>query len=49
MLRVHFKNVADHDLQHRFRVIEKGGGGLGFEFSLENQAQSQYNRPFAGE
>ena len=26
------------------KVIEKGGGGLGFEFSFENQAQSQYNR-----
>jgi len=26
------------------RVIEKGGGGLGFEFSLDNLAQSQYNR-----
>ena len=26
------------------RVIEKGGGGLGFDFSSENQAQSQYNR-----
>lgn len=26
------------------KVIEKGGGGLGFEFSYENQAQSQYNR-----
>ena len=26
------------------RVIEKGGGGLGFEFSSDNQAQSQYNR-----
>jgi ATP-dependent Clp protease ATP-binding subunit ClpC len=25
------------------KVIEKGGGGLGFEFS-ENQAESQYNR-----
>jgi len=25
--------------------IEKGGGGLGFEFSLDNLAQSQYNRP----
>jgi ATP-dependent Clp protease ATP-binding subunit ClpC len=27
------------------KVIEKGGGGLGFEFSAtENQAESQYNR-----
>ena len=26
------------------KVIEKGGGGLGFELALENQAQSQYNR-----
>jgi len=26
------------------KVIEKGGGGLGFELSFENQAQSQYNR-----
>ena len=26
------------------KVIEKGGGGLGFEFSAEDQAQSQYNR-----
>lgn len=26
------------------RVIEKGGGGLGFEFSSDNLAQSQYNR-----
>jgi ATP-dependent Clp protease ATP-binding subunit ClpC len=26
------------------RVIEKGGGGLGFEFSAAGQAQSQYNR-----
>lgn len=26
------------------RVIEKGGGGLGFDFSSENQAESQYNR-----
>ena len=26
------------------RVIEKGGGGLGFEFSFDNLAQSQYNR-----
>jgi ATP-dependent Clp protease ATP-binding subunit ClpC len=25
------------------KVIEKGGGGIGFEFS-ENQAESQYNR-----
>lgn len=25
-------------------MIEKGGGGLGFEFASENQAQSQYNR-----
>jgi len=25
------------------RVIEKGGGGLGFEFSFDNLAQSQYN------
>ncbi len=26
------------------KVIEKGGGGLGFELASENQAQSQYNR-----
>ena len=26
------------------KVIEKGGGGLGFEFSGENQEDSQYNR-----
>jgi ATP-dependent Clp protease ATP-binding subunit ClpC len=26
------------------RVIEKGGGGLGFDFSSESQTQSQYNR-----
>ncbi len=26
------------------KVIEKGGGGLGFEFSAEDQAESQYNR-----
>ena len=26
------------------RVIEKGGGGLGFEFSSLEQSQSQYNR-----
>ncbi|NJL20734.1 MAG: ATP-dependent Clp protease ATP-binding subunit [Leptolyngbyaceae cyanobacterium SM1_3_5] len=26
------------------KVIEKGGGGLGFELSSENQADSQYNR-----
>ncbi len=26
------------------KVIEKGGGGLGFEFASENQAESQYNR-----
>ncbi|HEY9750308.1 MAG TPA: ATP-dependent Clp protease ATP-binding subunit, partial [Allocoleopsis sp.] len=26
------------------KVIEKGGGGLGFEFSTEGQAESQYNR-----
>ncbi len=26
------------------KVIEKGGGGLGFEFSGENQEESQYNR-----
>jgi ATP-dependent Clp protease ATP-binding subunit ClpC len=26
------------------KVIEKGGGGLGFEFSSESQAESQYNR-----
>ena len=26
------------------RVIEKGGGGLGFEFSAGNQSESQYNR-----
>ena len=26
------------------RVIEKGGGGLGFEFSSLDQSQSQYNR-----
>ncbi len=26
------------------KVIEKGGGGLGFEFSAESQADSQYNR-----
>lgn len=26
------------------KVIEKGGGGLGFEFGTENPAESQYNR-----
>jgi ATP-dependent Clp protease ATP-binding subunit ClpC len=26
------------------KVIEKGGGGLGFDFSSENAAESQYNR-----
>ncbi|MGH2413847.1 MAG: ATP-dependent Clp protease ATP-binding subunit, partial [Microcystaceae cyanobacterium] len=26
------------------KVIEKGGGGIGFEFSDENQADAQYNR-----
>ncbi|MEB3293894.1 MAG: ATP-dependent Clp protease ATP-binding subunit [Synechococcales bacterium] len=26
------------------KVIEKGGGGLGFEFATENAAESQYNR-----
>jgi ATP-dependent Clp protease ATP-binding subunit ClpC len=26
------------------KVIEKGGGGIGFDFSSENQAESQYNR-----
>jgi ATP-dependent Clp protease ATP-binding subunit ClpC len=26
------------------KVIEKGGGGLGFEFASDNQAESQYNR-----
>jgi ATP-dependent Clp protease ATP-binding subunit ClpC len=26
------------------RVIEKGGGGLGFDLSFENQSESQYNR-----
>lgn len=26
------------------KVIEKGGGGLGFEFDMGNQADSQYNR-----
>jgi ATP-dependent Clp protease ATP-binding subunit ClpC len=26
------------------KVIEKGGGGLGFEFASENPAESQYNR-----
>ena len=26
------------------KVIEKGGGGLGFEFSGENAEESQYNR-----
>ncbi len=26
------------------KVIEKGGGGLGFEFGSENPAESQYNR-----
>lgn len=26
------------------KVIEKGGGGLGFEFSSESQSESQYNR-----
>lgn len=26
------------------KVIEKGGGGIGFEFSSENQAETQYNR-----
>ncbi len=26
------------------QVIEKGGGGLGFEFSYDNQAEAQYNR-----
>ena len=26
------------------KVIEKGGGGLGFDFSAENAADSQYNR-----
>ncbi|HIK56533.1 MAG TPA: ATP-dependent Clp protease ATP-binding subunit [Synechococcales cyanobacterium M55_K2018_004] len=26
------------------KVIEKGGGGLGFDLSSENQAESQYNR-----
>jgi ATP-dependent Clp protease ATP-binding subunit ClpC len=26
------------------KVIEKGGGGIGFDFSSENQADSQYNR-----
>ena len=28
----------------RGEVIEKGGGGLGFEFSGENAEESQYNR-----
>ena len=26
------------------KVIEKGGGGLGFEFSVEDEAEAQYNR-----
>ena len=26
------------------RVIEKGGGGLGFDLSFENQGEAQYNR-----
>ncbi|HIK32360.1 MAG TPA: ATP-dependent Clp protease ATP-binding subunit [Oscillatoriales cyanobacterium M59_W2019_021] len=26
------------------KVIEKGGGGLGFEFSMEDAAEAQYNR-----
>jgi ATP-dependent Clp protease ATP-binding subunit ClpC len=26
------------------KVIEKGGGGLGFDFGSENAAESQYNR-----
>jgi ATP-dependent Clp protease ATP-binding subunit ClpC len=26
------------------KVIEKGGGGLGFEFSTEGESESQYNR-----
>lgn len=26
------------------KVIEKGGGGLGFDFATENAAESQYNR-----
>ena len=26
------------------KVIEKGGGGIGFEFSSENEAETQYNR-----
>jgi ATP-dependent Clp protease ATP-binding subunit ClpC len=26
------------------KVIEKGGGGLGFEFATDNESESQYNR-----
>jgi len=37
------EHVADFDFNIGSKVIEKGGGSLGFEFS-ENQAESQYNR-----
>jgi len=41
---VDFKNTLLIMTSNIGSRVREGGGGLGFEFSLENQAQSQYNR-----